>query len=566
MSAAATRPIGAPIEPPPIAERLPWRSWEDGRAEARRTGRPLLVFAEPEWTTSSQRLALHLSERPEACAWLEEHWVSVLLDPWQHPDLAAWLRFEAVTITGDPGPPLLVLLDARARPFLAYGTLAYEGAADHPSLESLLRAAFELHQEEPERLRREAEKRTRHSLVAAPARSEDFIDALLNDADTTHGGFRAGTKVPQPQALLALLEAHDRDPAARVAALLEATLVGLERGGIVDQLGYGFHRAARDERWVVPHFEKPVPISAALANVFARAGQAFGVAHWLELAGETLDWVTMALEAEWDAVAADSGYYTWTAQEVRRLATPDTLQVLGIHYHLTPSPLRIALHQAVPVDRLADFSNESDDVLRDRLESGRDQLRTARRQRLTPATLAAPGPSWSADALVMAYACALALERDTSALDRVSELLARRIDAEASVARADGAIYLEDEAGVAHALLVAARASGRRSLGDAGARLLDAVLGRQRAAGDLPLRVPEPATGETPSSRFGVFDHDLASPVSHLLAALRLAPDRLTKARGRIIQAHGTASACDPVRAAGFWREAMLATPEAASG
>ena len=113
---------------------------------------------------------------------------------------------------------------------------------------------------------------------------------------------------------------------------------------------------------------------------------------------------------------------------------------------------------------------------------------------------------------------------------------------------------------------MAAHATGRRSVRDAGARLLEGVLGsRPHSAGDLPLHVPERTTDEAAPSRFGVLHHDLARPVSHLLAALRLATDRDAGARGRIIQAHAAAAAPDLVLAAGFWREALLASPDAAN-
>ncbi len=564
------RSPGTPIEPPALETVLPWRSWDEGRAEAQRASRPLLVLAEPAWTTSAQRFAWFVNETAELRACCQEAWVCVHVDPWQRPDVSTRLRFEALRLTGDTGPPLLILLDDRAQPFLAYGTIAYEGSADHPSLASLLHTAAELHQRERERLRREAHARATPSrdgspVSAAPNDLSDLAGALVDRADTQSGGFLANPKRPMPHALLALLDALEQSPTQPVREFLATTLDGLERGGIRDQIWRGFHRASRDERWVVPHFEKTVPASAALAVVFARAGRLLGVEPWLTLASETLDWVNMALDSCTDAVAAHTAYYTWTPQELRQAVTPEVLQVLGLHYHVTPYPGRQVLHQAIPADRLDQHAHESRDVLLSRLATGRDQLRMARQQRIGPALLAAPRPSWRADALVMAYDCVDALGRAPSSLhdttEQLAHLAAARGDEEGT---GSGPLpWFEDRTTVAHALLRAAATEGAGSAGwrRLGNDLVDELLAPPGdSAGGLGLRTSGPldaGTSERGPSLGDVLDHDIASAVAHLLAAQRLAPDASAGARDSIRRAFAGAASIDPVHAAGFWCEVL---------
>jgi uncharacterized protein YyaL (SSP411 family) len=38
--------------------------------------------------------------------------------------------------------------------------------------------------------------------------------------------------------------------------MVATTLIAMEKGGMNDQLGGGFHRYSVDEYWFVPHFEK----------------------------------------------------------------------------------------------------------------------------------------------------------------------------------------------------------------------------------------------------------------------------------------------------------------------
>ena len=551
---------------------LPWRSWDEGRAEAQRSSRPLLVFAESAWTTAAQRFAWFVNEAAELRSWCQEAWVCVHVDPWQRPDVCARLRYEALRLTGDTGPPLLVLLDDQARPIVTYGTLEYEGSSDHPSLASLLRSTQELQQREPDRLEREAgahasSERHGKSLGSIMTNPSDLATALVQTAGSGTGGLLSSSARPMPHALLALLDAREQAPTESLDHLLTTTLDTLERGGIRDQLWRGFHRASRDERWVVPHFERTVPANAALALVFARAGRLLGVERWLTLASETFSWVSMALDSSTDAVAADTAYYTWTPQEVRQAVTPEVLQVLGLHYHVTPYPGRQVLHQAIPTDQLDQHAHESHDVLLGRLATGRDQLRMARQQRTAPALLSAPRPAWRADALVMAYACADALGRDASPLHAITDQLARL----AAAGAGDGASgtgplpWFEDRSAVAHALVRGAISAGAASndWSTIAQNLIAASLAHDVELDGGRRLDAAGANGLGPSARprtpGDVLDHDIASSVAHLLAALRLAPEAASSARRTITQAYAGAASIDPVHAAAFWREVVRA-------
>ncbi len=51
------------------------------------------------------------------------------------------------------------------------------------------------------------------------------------------------------------------------------TLLAMEKGGMHDQLGGGFHRYSVDEYWFVPHFEKMLYDQAQLAISYLEAFQ-----------------------------------------------------------------------------------------------------------------------------------------------------------------------------------------------------------------------------------------------------------------------------------------------------
>ena len=559
------------VTAPPLEGVLRWRRWPDARAEAAASGRPLFVLAEWGWTTSAQRLAWFIERHDDLRTAIEARWVPCHVDPWQHPDVVAWLRYEAAALTGEPGPPLLALLDDEAEPFVAFGTLAYEGGNGVPSLASLLHSAEELHRTERSRLRAEAAARRARLLSddprpSAPSSPAALAQHVVERSDAVHGGVLGATKDPLPHALLALLDAVERSgegPAGPVSAQLELVLTHLARGGIRDQLWYGFHRASRDDRWVVPHFEKLVPANAALATAFARAGRRFERGDWIAIAEATLRWVSMALEAAIDAVEADTHYYTWTPQEVRRVVTPDVLQVLGFHYHITPHPARQVLHQAVPADDLHRHAHEPQETLLARLDLGREQLRQARHARMTPTIMAAPSLAWRADALVWALHCAAALDQDAARLLAVVDALppaptAPRQDA-AEPLPGDVRRSFEEQASLAHLFALAGERAGRDDWRQRARSLCDDLLERWPRVEDR-FALTLPAESDTPSSGVAVLDHAIASPVSHLLAAVAIIAPGKAEMRRELIADHAAFAALDPARSAAFWREALEAS------
>ena len=108
------------------------------------------------------------------------------------------------------------------------------------------------------------------------------IDAAILDSgfhvfrrsfDSHLGGFGGAPKFPRPsvhQFSAALLRAHRNEEALDMVL---QTLLAMEKGGMHDQLGGGFHRYSVDERWFVPHFEKMLYDQAQLVISYLEAFQ-----------------------------------------------------------------------------------------------------------------------------------------------------------------------------------------------------------------------------------------------------------------------------------------------------
>jgi uncharacterized protein len=509
---------------PDIASALRWRAWGEGSEEARRRGVPMLVLAEPAWANSAQRLALRFQQDEMLRELVTSRVVPVLVDPDARPDLVAAWRWAAVALTGTAGPPLLLLLTHEGLPFLAYCTMAIEGDDTYPSLTSLLESLTESYAINAAGIGAEARAlAVRGISPAGDTRAAMDWDALRQRLDLRRGGLIETPKHPRPALLWALLDAHaDGDLPDDIAAWLRTTLDELVRGGIWDQIDRGFHRCTRNDRWIVPHFEKPIPLNARLAAVYARAADELENDTYRDIASRLASFCIAALREGVDVIASDTGYYTWTSKELLSTLDPVLVQVVTLHYDIKPVHERQALRRVVEMEQMDRFSHESVDVLRTRLVRGRAQMRAARQRRPAPEAISLPALAWRAETArwllrAGAWSDAVEVPAVVTALERLVE---GRLDAEKGYARDAGAesdpgFWLADQAALLAAFVETHRATAEPPWQDRARELADILLARWWGDGGWRDR----PGAESPSR--DAIDDVLPSPLGTLAVALR---------------------------------------------
>ena len=98
-------------------------------------------------------------------------------------------------------------------------------------------------------------------------------------------------EVITPHDLLFLLRWSERAGDAEALRMVEETLGHMRRGGIFDQVGFGFHRYSTDGRWLLPHFEKMLYDQALLVWVYTRAYGLTRDEAFARTARETIEYV-----------------------------------------------------------------------------------------------------------------------------------------------------------------------------------------------------------------------------------------------------------------------------------
>jgi uncharacterized protein YyaL (SSP411 family) len=331
-----------------------WWEWsEEAFAAAKASRRPILLsvgYAACHWC---HVMAHESFEDPATAAVMNELFVNIKVDREERPDIDH-VYMNALHSLGEQGGwPLTMFLDSDGAPFWGGTYFPPTARYGRPSFVSVLRQLAAIYQQEPERIRRNAEA-IRHALQqgqAAPsgeAAPEPDLDGLARGIarrfDRDHGGLIGAPKFPNP-GLIEFLWRHAQrsaDHDSRQAA--NRTLEQMARGGIHDHLGGGFARYAVDERWLVPHFEKMLYDNAQLLPLYAleaaRTGEpllietAEGIAAWLER-DMLLPEGAFAASLDADSEGEEGKFYVWTATELARLLEADDAALFAQHYDVT---------------------------------------------------------------------------------------------------------------------------------------------------------------------------------------------------------------------------------------
>ena len=503
-----------------------WQPWgPEALRRAREEGRLIFVsvgYSACHWC--------HVMEEesfldPEIAAYLNAHFVSILIDRERRPDLDARLMAVTAMRSGSAGWPNGVFLTPEGKPFFG---ATYLPRADFARL---LRRIVEIWQHDPDGLRREAEAvaaKLREAFDQGAPGGEisppEILGAarrLLEGLDEFNGGFGEAPKFPEEQALLLLLDQAERsgEGALRDAAL--ATLRGMIRGGIHDQLGGGFHRYAVDPQWQLPHFEKMLYNQALIGRALLRGYLLSGDESLARAARRSMDFVLREMQApeggfhaalDADSPAPDGtlregAYYTWTPEQIRAALPPEMaepfMQAFGVSAY---GPLEGAssLHLQ---GSLGEAAREMG-ITRARLEALLERLRKARSRRPPPARDEKIVLAWNAEMIATLAEAGWLLDRPdyTRAARRAARFIRQKMRTDAGLQRAyfhgqaGPQAQLDDHAAYGRALLALYDFAPALDGGEAAAALSEA----ERVAREMlrrfqdpgrPLRMLEAAAG-----------------------------------------------------------------------
>jgi uncharacterized protein YyaL (SSP411 family) len=355
---------------------------------------------------------------PSVAAILNQYFVSIKVDREERPDIDRLYIAYVEATTGSAGWPLNVLLTPDRKPF-------FGGTYFPPDqLKSLLQKVADAWKTQHDSIIQTAGRAAQQLIDIVskqlPA-TGDLQPAILDQAykqigstyDATNGGFGGAPKFPRPVALCFLLRYYARTGQRDALDITLNTLRAMERGGIHDQLGGGFHRYSTGATWLVPHFEKMLYDQTQLANVYTEAYQITHDRFYADTTRNILDFALREMQQPRGGFAsakdADSQiapgkpetsegvFYIWTAKEMESVLSKQDAAIFEYAYGVesggnVPAQQDIrgelngqnVLYEAHSTDETAKKFGLTVEQTAEKLTAGRKALFDARARRPQP--------------------------------------------------------------------------------------------------------------------------------------------------------------------------------------
>jgi hypothetical protein len=312
-----------------------WYPWgEEAFSKARREDKPIFLsvgYSTCHWCHVMERESF---EDGEVAELLNRSFVSIKVDREERQDVDQVYMSVCMVTTGGGGWPLSIFMRPDGKPFFAGTYFPKRSRLGTPGLMEIATAISDLWANDRENLGRISEELTR---IIQPKKPEVYgklpgsempemaLRELARSFDPIWGGFGKPPKFPNPHILTFLTRWHRKNPGAYTLEMVEKTLQFMRRGGIFDQIGFGFHRYSVDEKWLVPHFEKMLYDQALLALAYTEAFLATGDERYAKVVREIFEYVNREMRSgeggfycaqDADSEGKEGVFFTWTPAQV----------------------------------------------------------------------------------------------------------------------------------------------------------------------------------------------------------------------------------------------------------
>jgi uncharacterized protein len=342
-----------------------WYPWGDEAFEkARLEDKPIFLsigYSTCHWCHVME----HESFENEEIAALVNRWfVPIKVDREERPDIDRIYMNYVQATTGGGGWPMSVWLTPDLKPFVGGTYFPPDnryGRAGFPVILERIAQAWQNDREKilttsagiMEQLREQAEKVGSGADRVEMSTLDSAFNQFRRSFDSKLGGFGAAPKFPRPSVHNFLLRYWTRTGRDEARDMVVETLLAMEKGGMHDQLGGGFHRYSVDEYWFVPHFEKMLYDQAQLVISYLEAFQITQDETLARAARRTLDYVIRDMTAPgggfYSAEDADSAsdparpndksegaFYIWSYKEVVDLLGEERARLFAQRYGMEP--------------------------------------------------------------------------------------------------------------------------------------------------------------------------------------------------------------------------------------
>lgn len=314
-----------------------WYLWSEEVFElAKKEDKPILVDVGASWCHWCHVMDDESYSNPEIAEIINDNYIPVKIDRDEMPEVDRILQKAVNAISGESGWPLTVFLTPDGKVFFGGTYFPPNDKYGRIGFKKLLLEIIKLWKNKREEIIKNAENLYRELYLKNVSHSNEkvsfsfeTVDSVVTDIlsifDWEHGGLGFQPKFPHPTVdqLLLLYSARTGDTLGIRASNL--TLRKMYYGGIMDQIGGGFHRYSTDREWWIPHFEKLL-IDNAEILISALNNYLITNDHDVsDLINLTINYILRDLglddgfanSEDSDSEGIEGKFYTWTIEELK---------------------------------------------------------------------------------------------------------------------------------------------------------------------------------------------------------------------------------------------------------
>ncbi len=311
-----------------------WYPWcEEAFERAAKENKPIFLSVGYSTCHWCHVMAHESFENAHIAEILNKNFISIKVDREERPDIDSVYMNFCQAFTGSGGWPMSIFMTAEQKPFFGGTYFPPESGYGRIGFGELLMTISKKWRSDPTALLETAENIVA-GIKKAGKREGDKINSDLPERavqlfdenfDWENGGFGVAPKFPTPHNLIFLTLYSHLYQQEDALKMVKRTLEQMRRGGIFDQIGYGFSRYSTDPYFLVPHFEKMLYDNALLILSYSAAYKACGDKVFLDTAEKTAEYIFREMtgaEGEfYSAQDADSDgeegkFYTWDRDEI----------------------------------------------------------------------------------------------------------------------------------------------------------------------------------------------------------------------------------------------------------
>ncbi len=378
-----------------------WRVWGPAAlAEADTQGKPIFLsigYSGCHWCHVMNQESF---SDPEVAAILNEHFIPVLLDREERPDIDQFYQSALAYMGVSGGWPLNLVLTPEGAPFFVAQYIPKEERLGQQSFRSVLNDVVGLWTERnlealdlAASVRQQLETQYGSDLSAGPESVQLDLASLrvAQRYDIFFGGQLGTPKLPLAGQLELLWRAWLRTGLPQYSQLLFSTLDNMLYGGLWDHIGGGFFRYCHDERWLYPHFEKALNDNALLLDILSGVYQINRSTLVRSRAEELVAWLLRQMKLPGGGFAShldsqsegqEALYYVWTEAEVDAALTGTFAAKFKSIYEITREGNFFGRNIPRRLSQASQPTSDADEAL---LAKQRAMLLAARDKRIAPA-------------------------------------------------------------------------------------------------------------------------------------------------------------------------------------